>query len=58
MPPSDLPGHARSLAVCALLGSAVYTVTLLGLWFGGGGRNGAEQRILSLITGFRRRLPR
>ena len=53
--PSDLPGHARSLAICALVGSAVYAVTLLALWRAGGRRNGAERRILSLIAGYRRR---
>ena len=55
VPPSDLPGHARSLAACALVGSIAYAGTLLGLWSAGGRRDGAERRILSLIAGYRRR---
>lgn len=55
VPPSDLTGHAWSLASCALVGGIAYSVTLLGLWNAGGRRNGAERRILSLIAGYRRR---
>jgi O-antigen/teichoic acid export membrane protein len=55
VPASGLPGHARSLATCALVGSVAYAVTLAGLWNAGGRRNGAERRLLSLLSGYRRR---
>jgi len=55
-PPADLPGHAWSLAGCALVGVVTYSVSLFALWHVGGRRDGAERRLVSLIAGRRRRV--
>jgi PST family polysaccharide transporter len=55
IPASDLPGHAWSLARTVLLGILVYAVCLLGLWLVGARRDGAEQRLIALVTNYRDR---
>jgi O-antigen/teichoic acid export membrane protein len=57
-PAYDLPGHAWSLARTVLLGAVVYVVCLLGLWTVGGRRDGAERRLIALVTNFRGRRAR